>query len=59
MAWSVDANTMAVTMHKGDTGAYWVDLTLEDDEGNTESFHGTAIACNCVDDYPASGCGHQ
>lgn len=24
--WSVDKNTMAVTMHKGDTGAYWVTL---------------------------------
>ena len=26
MAWSIDKNTMAVTMHKGDTGAYWVQL---------------------------------
>ena len=26
MAWSIDKNTMAVTMHKGDTGAYWVTL---------------------------------
>ena len=26
MSWSVDKNTMAVTMHKGDTGAYWVTL---------------------------------
>lgn len=26
MAWSVDKNTMAVTMHRGDTGAYWVQL---------------------------------
>ena len=26
MAWSVDKTTMAVTMHKGDTGAYWVTL---------------------------------
>ena len=26
MAWSVDKETMAVTMHKGDTGAYWVRL---------------------------------
>lgn len=24
--WSVDKNTMIVTMHKGDTGAYWVQL---------------------------------
>lgn len=24
--WSVDKSTMAVTMHKGDTGAYWVQL---------------------------------
>lgn len=35
MAWDVDESTMAVTMHKGDTGAYWVDLTLEDEEGNS------------------------
>lgn len=26
MSWSIDKNTMAVTMHKGDTGAYWVQL---------------------------------
>ena len=32
MAWDVNTDTMAVTMHKGDTGAYWVDLELEDDE---------------------------
>ena len=32
MAWSVDKGTMAVTMHKGDTGAYWV--TLELSSGN-------------------------
>lgn len=31
-------------MHKGDTGAYWVDLTLEDDEGNTESFETGDVA---------------
>lgn len=24
--WAVDKNTMAVTMHRGDTGAYWVTL---------------------------------
>ena len=30
MAWDVDENTMKVTMHKGNTGAYWVQLTLED-----------------------------
>lgn len=24
--WSVDKTTMAVTMHRGDTGAYWVTL---------------------------------
>ena len=24
--WSVNKETMAVTMHKGDTGAYWVQL---------------------------------
>lgn len=27
--WSVDKNTMAVTMHKGDTGAFWVQLARE------------------------------
>ena len=26
MAFSVDKNTMAVTLHKGDTGAFWVRL---------------------------------
>ena len=26
MSWAVDPNTMAVTMHRGDTGAYWVQL---------------------------------
>lgn len=31
--WRVDPTSMAVTMHKGDTGAYWVQLTLE---GNDE-----------------------
>ena len=25
--WSVDKNTMAVTMHRGDTGAYWVRMS--------------------------------
>ena len=30
MAWDVNEDTMAVTMHQGDTGAYWVDLELED-----------------------------
>ena len=29
MAWSIEKATMAVTMHKGDTGAYWVQLELE------------------------------
>jgi len=29
---NVDENTMAVTMHKGDTGAYTVTLELEDGE---------------------------
>ena len=33
MAWDVDDN-MVVTMHQGDTGAYWVDLIPEDMEGN-------------------------
>ena len=32
MSWSIDTNTMAVTMHKGNTGAYWVQLSL--DEGD-------------------------
>lgn len=26
--WSIDTNTSAVTMHRGDTGAYWVQLEL-------------------------------
>ena len=30
--WSIDKNTMAVTMHKGDTGAYWVQLALDSGE---------------------------
>ena len=32
MAWNVNEDTMAVTMHKGDTGAFWVDLELEDSD---------------------------
>ena len=32
MAWNIDENTMAVTMHKGDTGAYTVTIELEDNE---------------------------
>lgn len=32
MAWNVDENTMAVTMHQGDTGAYKVTIELEDGE---------------------------
>ena len=32
MAWSIDKETSAITMHKGDTGAYWV--TLERSSGN-------------------------
>ena len=32
MSWSVDKTTMAVTMHKGDTGAYWMNLAT--DSGN-------------------------
>lgn len=32
MMWSVDKNTMAVTMHKGDTGAYWVQVSLNSGE---------------------------
>lgn len=26
MSWKIDPNTSAITMHKGDTGAYWVQL---------------------------------
>ena len=26
MSWSIDKSSMAVTMHRGDTGAYWVQL---------------------------------
>lgn len=51
--WSIDKNTMAVMMHKGDTGAYWVQLerTSGDDfvggdvaiyevwQGNTMKIH--------------------
>ena len=32
MSWSIDKNTMAVTMHKGDTGAYLVKLTRKSGE---------------------------
>jgi len=32
MAWNIDLNTMAVTMHKGDTGSYTVTMELEDGE---------------------------
>lgn len=34
MAWDINLTTMAVTMHQGDTGAYWVDLELEDENGD-------------------------
>lgn len=30
--WDVNTNTMAVTMHQGDTGAYTVTMELEDGE---------------------------
>lgn len=30
--WAIDTNTMAVTMHQGDTGAYTVTMELEDGE---------------------------
>ena len=30
MAWDVNEDTMAVTMHSGNTLAYWVELTLDD-----------------------------
>ena len=30
MSWSIDENTSAITMHRGDTGAYWVYLSLDD-----------------------------
>ena len=36
MSWSVDTNTMAVTMHKGDTGAYWVQMELGSGDDFTE-----------------------
>ena len=32
MAFEVNEDTMAVTMHKGNTGAYWVQLELDDDD---------------------------
>ena len=44
MAWEVNEDTMAVTMHKGDTGAYWVDLTVEDDEENEGTFETGDVA---------------
>lgn len=36
MAFDVNETTMAVTMHRGDTGAFWVDLELEDGESFIE-----------------------
>lgn len=32
MSWKIDKETSAITMHRGDTGAYWVQLEL--DSGN-------------------------
>ena len=32
MAFNVDVNTMAVTMHRGDTGAFYVQLELQEGE---------------------------
>lgn len=43
MAWDVNTENMAVTMHKGDTGAYWVDLTLDDDDSG-EAFETGDVA---------------
>lgn len=50
MSWSVDKNTMAVTMHKGDTGAYWVQLDrasgdpfVEGDVAIYEVWNGTTL----------------
>lgn len=30
MAWDIDPTTSAITMHKGDTGAYWEEWELTD-----------------------------
>ena len=39
MAWDVNEETMAVTMHRGNTLAYWVELTLDDiPEVNDDEF---------------------
>ena len=32
MAWEINKETSAITMHKGDTGAYWVQLTKKSGE---------------------------
>lgn len=32
MAWSIDKETSAVTMHRGDTGGYWVSLHRSSDD---------------------------
>jgi hypothetical protein len=32
MAWEINPDTSAITMHKGDTGAYWVQLGLTSGE---------------------------
>ena len=36
MAWDIDPNTSVITMHQGDTGAYWEEWVLEDGEEFTE-----------------------
>ena len=37
MAWEVNESTMAVTMHRGNTLAYYVELTLDDIPGLDDS----------------------
>lgn len=32
MAWAIDKNTSAISMHRGDTGAYWVTVARENGE---------------------------
>ena len=32
MSWDIDLQTTAITMHKGDTGAYWEEWELDDGE---------------------------
>lgn len=44
MAWNIDKNNSAITMHKGDTGAYWVQLRKK----NGESFDSGDVALYTV-----------